>query len=154
MNAGRRRGRRRGFALMLVIVTTTLVLSAWALANRRTAALLRLRLAHAERLASVLGAVVETSDPAREALARALGLMETGDPPLEDDPDTGEMRPYLCRRTAPDEAGGPVEHVVRFAPDPSEPGRWTIEAIPADQWPGEPPLEEIPAMPSTFAGSP
>lgn len=155
MIVNRRRPARRGFALMLVMVSTTLVLSSWALANRRTSALLRLRQAHVNRLAGMFGTIAEThlADPAPEALAYAAALLETGDPTLDHDPESGLPEPYLCRKSCLDASGKAIEFVVRFTPDPNVEGRWTIEAIPKDLWQGDPenpPLDDIPAMPGSF----
>ncbi len=152
MNPHRKRPARRGFALMLVMVMTTLILSSWALANRRTAALLQLRQAQVHQLDMTLGSVTEMhlAAPGPEALGYALALMETGTPPIETNNGSGDTQPYLCRKTCRNASGDTVDYVIRFTPDPDVAGRWTIEAILADQWPGDPALTDIPVMPDSF----
>ena len=146
-NRGRRP--RRGFALMLVVVYSTLVLSAWGVANRRTASILALKRAHADRLVAVLGQVVESRDYPREAATRGIALLETGDPPDETDPDSGNPRPYACKVTFSEDQ----VYVVKFVKDENDATRWTIDVTPSDQWSETPALEDLPEMPSSFAGT-
>jgi hypothetical protein len=86
--------RRRGLALALVTIHATLILTAWALANRQTGGLVRLKTYMAER---------EEQGGYREAAARrlaigyALALLETGEPPPPDPaPPEGEAYTYEC----------------------------------------------------------
>jgi hypothetical protein len=66
------RQRRRGFALVLVMVQMALLMAFWSIANRQTGQLLQLQTALAQRERRDQGSLT--------ALATGIGLLETGTP--------------------------------------------------------------------------
>ena len=102
-----RRRRRRGFALVMVAVQLTLLLSTWGLANRQLGGLMRVEDALQDRARCDAGSLA--------ALARALALLETGLPPEDD---------YRCRVAL--DAG---EYDIEFTK--GNDGTWTVSTSPA-----------------------
>jgi hypothetical protein len=127
--------RRRGFALMLVVVQMTLLIALWGVAYRQLGATMRL-------IAAMPGGTPTVSD-GYKSLALALALLETGDPPAN-----GQT--YSCSILTP---SGPTYFLITFLsttdnpnPDNSQNEKWTVSSQQADQggagsWP---------ALPSSF----
>jgi hypothetical protein len=143
----RRRRCRPGLALVLVTVHAVLIMSAWAVANRQTVGLIRLK-EHAAARPEPEG----YREPAarRLALGYALALLETGDPPSMD---------YACGAEIDADADGDADftyvltfHLVQpnpappeYVPDLTAPGanRWLITIEPYN--PGNhPPKDQMP----------
>lgn len=113
----RRRRRPRGMALVLVIIHSTLILSAWAVANRNTVDLVMLKQYMDDREHS---AGHREAGSKQLAMAYAVALLRTGDPPAS---------PYTCL----------VD--VDADPDPDEADVFThtltfelVEATPLPRW--------------------
>jgi hypothetical protein len=109
--------RRRGFALMLVIVQMTLLIALWGVAYRQLGATMRL-------IAAMPGNTPSTSN-GYKPLALALALLQTGDPPAN-----GQT--YACSILTPN---GPAYFLVTFLsstdnpnPDQSQNERWTVSS--------------------------
>lgn len=80
---------RRGFALLLVVVSTSAMLSAWSLASRQVAELVRRK----ESLKLREETSLARADRCRlMALGYALAMLETGSPPA----DPSQDDPYRC----------------------------------------------------------
>jgi hypothetical protein len=130
--------RRRGFALMLVVMEMLLLLALWGVAYRQ--------LASAMRLVNVLAKTQPSGTPqlANKPVARALILLETGDPP-------GDA--YVCG-VAIQGTGGPAYFLVSFTPAegslspgaPSGSKQWTVHSIQVQQSD----LTGYPTMPYSF----
>jgi hypothetical protein len=108
--------RRRGLALMLVIVYLALVLSAWGVANRQAVALIRLKDAIARRES---GSVDRQAR--RLSIAYALALLETGTPPIPD----GQTL-YRCEVEIQTPDGSSRLMVLTF--QPIDTSRWSVSA--------------------------
>ena len=127
--------RRRGFALMLVVVQMTLLVALWGVAYRQLGAAMRL-------ISAMPGGSPAVSD-GYKPLALALAALETGDPPA-----SGQT--YSCTILTPN---GPAYFLVTFLsstdspnPDQSQNEKWTVSSKQGDQggangWP---------ALPSSF----
>jgi hypothetical protein len=114
--------RRRGFALMLVVVQMTLLISLWGVAYRQLGAAMRL-------LKAMNGTTPAVSD-GYKPLALALAALETGDPP-----SSGQT--YSCSILTPT---GPAYFLVTFLmptdkpnPDASGNETWTVSTQQVDQ---------------------
>lgn len=120
---------RRGFALMLVLAQLTLISAIWLLSNRQTGSLLLLEAALGRRAQRDAGSLA--------ALARGVGLLETGTPTTDD---------YDCEIVL-DTPEGAVSYTVSYSKLGDEAGgatRWSVSASRTTE--GENP----PEMPSTF----
>lgn len=124
----RRRPRPRGFALVLVLIFVTLILGAWGVAARHTAAMIRIEQARAHRARRDAARL-----PALSALAAAAALLEVGYPPAS---------PYAGAVPAADG----TRYLARFAQDPAS-GTWTVSVAPGGE--GEPLLD-----PAQFTAAP
>jgi len=115
---------RNGYALMLVLVTVALALSFYSLAHRQVAAALR---------AETLSVSLEHRDEGGlHALAQAITLLETGDPP---------STPYVCKTTITT-TSGPREYAVTYTNVTGT--EWTVDIVPMPVSP------DPPAMPDVF----
>jgi hypothetical protein len=122
---------RRGLALALVTIHATLLLSAWAVANRQTADIVRLK-EHAGRSRT-------DHEPAarRLALAYAVALLETG-VPEDDDADDATPTAHECyidvATKTGDDLGPKWTYKISYTLDPNPGGNppapkekhWTI----------------------------
>jgi hypothetical protein len=127
--------RRRGFALMLVVVQMTLLIALWGVAYRQLAAAMRL-------IAAMPGMSPTVSD-GYKPLALALAALETGDPPA-----SGQT--YACTILTPT---GPAYFLVTFLSSTGDPNlagtqneKWSVSSQQVDlagsaSWP---------ALPSSF----
>lgn len=116
---------RRGYAMLLVLVFITLVLSVYGVSNRYMATALRVETARTLQELRDEGSM--------HALARGLTLLETGLPPSES---------YTCGVTI-STSEGPLPYTVIFTLEKE--GIWLVHARPTS-------LIENPApMPDTFA---
>ncbi|SIO12531.1 hypothetical protein SAMN05444166_2586 [Singulisphaera sp. GP187] len=108
--------KRRGAVLAIVIIFSTMVLATWALASRRTLALVRLK----EQL---VRRETRAEEKARRcfALAFGLALLETGSPPVPE----GEPA-YLCETSILSGDGTERTYLLRF--ERIEETRWTVRA--------------------------
>ena len=128
--------RRRGYALMVVIVQVTLLASLWGVAYRQVVSTIRF---------------IEFLEPGGQdatqydlkPLTRALILLETGDPPAD---------VYSCGITIPRYNKSPLFFVVTFTKDDSSGGgsqggnQWTVNShsVPdLNSW-------NLPTMPYSF----
>jgi hypothetical protein len=109
--------RRRGFALMLVVVQMTLLIALWGVAYRQLGSTMRL-------IAAMPGTNPAVSD-GYKPMALALALLETGDPPAN-----GQT--YSCSILTP---SGPTYFLVTFLstsdnpnPDNSRNEKWTVSS--------------------------
>lgn len=116
---------RRGYAMLLVLVFITLVLSVFSVSYRYTATALRVETARTLQQRRDEGSV--------HALARGLALLETGLPPLE---------PYACCVEI-STSKGPRSFTVIFTLETE--GIWSVRALPTTL------LEDPPPMPDSFA---
>ena len=105
------RPRRRGYALVAVVVFVLGFLGLWTVAARQISSMLRVEQARAKRIARDAAAL-----PSRQALARALYALESGYPPSS---------PYTCVVLA-----GSTEFAVTFQidPDTGDPSDWIVTA--------------------------
>jgi hypothetical protein len=108
--------RRAGIALVFVVLSVTMILATWGLANRQTVALVRLK----ERLAIRESARAAT-DARRLALAYGLALLETGLPPIE----PGETA-YECEAIITWEGVTTGSYIVRF--EQAGIDQWSVSA--------------------------
>ena len=115
---------RSGYALMLVLVFIVLFLALFGVAYRQTAAALRIE--------SVRSQATQRDEGSLHALARALALLETGNPPSD---------PYVCGVTI-DTSFGPRSLTVTFASEGTN--DWTVHSAPT------PPNANPQPMPSSF----
>ncbi|CAN5815839.1 hypothetical protein BH23PLA1_BH23PLA1_00910 [soil metagenome] len=120
---------RRGFALPLAVVYASIVLGAWCVANRQTAALLRLKECQERRERAQID-----DNCRRLALAHALALLESGTPSLE-----GEDPVYWL--TIRDFEGVDRVYILEFLW--VEADQWAIE-VRSDSDPGAAPIAELP----------
>jgi Tfp pilus assembly protein PilX len=120
--------RRRGYALMLVLVFLVLFLMFLGVAYRQVGLLLRVE--------SVRTLRTHRDEAATRALARAMSLLETGLPPAN---------PYTCRVVI-DTPSGPCPLTVTFTSDDGS--TWLVRSAPGA--PGQPAIP----MPDTFAEPP
>jgi hypothetical protein len=119
---------RRGYALMLVLLSLTLFLALLGVTYRR--------LGSAVRVVSAQTVQRQGDEGSLQALARGLALLETGPPPTT---------PYVCGLTI-NTSDGPRAYTVTFT---SEGGtNWSVHAA-------RTPASESPLpMPDTFASIP
>ena len=108
--------RRRGAALALVIILSTMVLASWAVAGHRMIAQVRLKEQMVWREARG-----EEGARRRLALAFGLALLETGTPPVP----PGEAA-YLCETQILSGDGIVRTYVLRFEKITND--RWTVHA--------------------------
>jgi hypothetical protein len=127
----RLRPRRRGYAMVAVVVFVLVFLGLWTIAARQISSMLRVEQARAKRIARDAAAL-----PSRQALAQALAALESGYPPTN---------PYVCLVTV-----GPTEFAVTFTINPAteDPTDWLVTASTTTD-PGLPALD-----PSQFEPSP
>ncbi len=135
---------------MLVMIYTTLVFTAWGIANRRTSDLLRLKQLQSDRIDGELAQVTETRDFGLEAASLGLALLETGDPPIQTDSSTGDTLPYGVYQVTFSSTSGDVIYVVKFTEDQMNAGSWTIDSIASDQWGEAPALSDMEVLPASF----
>jgi hypothetical protein len=109
--------RRRGFALMLVVVQMTLLVAIWGVAYRQLGAAMRL-------ISAMPGSSPAVGDGFKP-LALAITLLETGDPP-------SSGLTYTCSLLT---AGGPEYFLITFTsssdgsnPDASSNEKWTVSS--------------------------
>jgi hypothetical protein len=100
--------RRRGYALIAVILFVTLYLGLWSVAARQVSILLRIEQARANRIA-----LDATAVPALEALAQGLAALEVGYPPAN---------PYVVGTSG----SGFTLVYTRL-----EGGNWSVQALPS-----------------------
>ena len=123
------RTRRSGYAMLLVLVFSVLLLSLYSLAYRSMAGALRIETARALENQRDEGSI--------RAAARAVALLETGAPPTD---------PYTCG-VAIDTSAGTRSFTVTFATEGS-PAMWSVRCEPTL------PDQDPPAMPVSFAPAP
>lgn len=116
--------RRDGYALVLVVLFSALLLALLAVAYRQTAALYRTATGQAQRVIRDTGTT--------QALARGIRLLETGSPPSD---------PYRCA-TIVNTPTGPRSYTVTFASEGSN--AFALQAAPTSA--GDNP----PSMPTVF----
>lgn len=114
--------RRAGYALVLTLVFITLLFSMFALAHRQTNSAIRLETGRARQSDRDQGSV--------HALAKALGLLETGPPPSD---------PYLCAVIieTPD---GPRSFSVTFTSEGIN--DWSVHSAPTPEGQTPDPMPE------------
>jgi hypothetical protein len=111
-HAAAARPRRRGLALVLVVVHSVLILSAWGMANRQSVSLIRLK-----------GWLESREDSKadvrhrRLALGYALALLETGVP---------ASSPYTCGAVVTLPGGGLRSYQLTYARDTETETRWSV----------------------------
>ena len=115
---------RSGYAMMLVLVFIVLFLALLGVAYRQTAAALRIE--------SVRSLQIQRDEGSIHALARALALLETGNPPSD---------PYVCGVTITTSTG-PHSFTVTFTSEGSN--HWSVHSAPT------PPNANPQPMPSSF----
>jgi hypothetical protein len=105
------RRRRRGYAMVAVVMFVLVFLGLWTVAARQISSMLRVEQARAKRIARDAAAL-----PSRQALAQALAALESGFPPTN---------PYVCLVTV-----GSTEFAVTFVinPDTEDPTDWLVTA--------------------------
>jgi hypothetical protein len=105
------RPRRRGYAMVIVVVFVLGFLGLWTVAARQIGSMLRVEQARAKRIARDAAALAS-----RQALAQAMAALEIGYPP---------MNPYTCLVMA-----GSTEFAVTFQidPDTGDPADWLVTA--------------------------
>ena len=120
---------RQGYATVLVLLFMVLFFSLWSVAYRHTAAALRFETVQAQRLTRDQGC--------SQALARALALLETDEPPSS---------PYVCGLTV-NTLAGPQSITVTFTSDGSH--LWSVNASPTAAGISPPPMPVtfIPGLP-------
>jgi hypothetical protein len=117
---------RRGYALLLVLVFVTLLLSLAGLAFRQIAATLRVESVRSLQTLRDSGSVI--------AVSRALSLLQTGPPP---------SNPFECGILI-ETSMGPKQYTVTFASE--EEAQWSVTAAPT-------PLGSVlDPMPANFSG--
>jgi hypothetical protein len=118
-----RKPSRRGFAMVLVLVFVTMILTVWGVAGRHIASMIRIEQARANRARHDV-----TKLPALAALARSLAALEAGYPPAS---------PYTCSILGSDG----TRFAASFVRDPERPEEWAVSVAPgADD--SLPPLDE------------
>jgi hypothetical protein len=115
---------RHGYALVLVLIFTVLLLSLVGVAYRQIGSALRLE--------SVRTAQVIRDEGSLQALARALALLGTGPPP---------SNPYVCDATINTSSGSRVFTITMSS---EIEGQWTVHSAPTL------PNENPDPMPETF----
>jgi hypothetical protein len=118
------RSRRRGYALLAVLLFLAVSLIFIGVGQRRISSQLQLERARME--------VEDFNEGPIQAAAKALSLLETGFPPSD---------PYECGVTLSTDAGQRV-FSVRFVQ--SDADQWTIQVAPVDS------MGSLPAMPAVF----
>ncbi len=105
------RPRRRGFAMVAVVVFVLIFLGLWTVAARQISSMLRVEQARARRIARDAAAL-----PSRKALALALAALESGYPP---------SNPYVCFVMVDS-----TEFAVTYAINPAteDPTDWIVTA--------------------------
>ncbi len=105
------RPRRRGYAMVAVVVFVIGFLGLWTVAARQISSMLRVEQARARRIARDAAALTS-----RQALAQALAALESGYPPTN---------PYVCLVTA-----GGTEFAVTYQinPETEDPTDWLVSA--------------------------
>jgi hypothetical protein len=106
-------------ALALVLLTSTLIMGAWAVAGRRTASVVQIKESIAAREQEA--GRVEASRR-RLALAYAMALLESGQPPV---PESETF--YECRAEIAHDGVSQV-YVLRFEVVDVAAGRWKVTA--------------------------
>ncbi len=139
----RTRPRRRGYALMLVMLEVALIAALWGIAHRQLTSTMRF-------LTQFSPVQVSPSlNDAYKPLARALSLLETGDPPVPH--VDGQQRYYACNATILT-ANGPAYFTVTYVESPggssSAGTTWTVTS--AQQYPTGAAAATWDTMPSTF----
>ena len=125
----RKKPRRNGYAMVLVLVFLALVLSFYSLSQRQMAAMLRME--------TVRMLQRERDEGCIQALGRGLDLLETGSPPAS---------PYVCGVTI-ETSTGPRPFTVTFAQeglDAEGKPRWSVRVVPTG--PSEPPQPMPPRL--------
>ncbi len=125
------RTRRRGFALIMVLVTLALILAIWLLAQDHLGAALRQETLHASRAERDQGRLL--------ALARGVRLLETGEP---------STNPYSCQVSLSTPRGNVIYKVTyetsQIDYSTTSPTTWTVTAT------VRPDIEVLPLMPDSF----
>ena len=116
--------KRRGYAMVLVLVFIALMLSVYSVAYRHVAA--------AVRIEKVRTQLRQRNEGSVEALAQALTALETGLPPSD---------PYVCA-TAVETTTGTRSFTVTFTSQPGD--SWSVHVAPTD------PMDDPPPMPARF----
>jgi hypothetical protein len=117
---------RAGYSLTLALVFVVLMLGVIALASRRIGTALRVAAARSQKLARDEGAL--------QAAAKALDLLETGNPPSD---------PFVCQVVVAGATDG-VERTITVTFASEGPDLWAITAAPAQ------PGDEATPMPAKF----
>ena len=115
---------RAGYAMMLVLVFIVLFLSLLAVGYRQTATALRIE--------SVRSQATQRDEGSIQALALALALLETGNPPSD---------PYVCGATI-DTSTGAHSYTVTFTSEGTN--NWSVNSAPTL------PSDNPQPMPSSF----
>ena len=125
------RPRRRGYAMVAVVVFVLGFLGLWTVAARQISSMLRVEQARAKRIARDAAALAS-----RQALAQALAALESGYPPAN---------PYVCLVMA-----GGTEFAITYQinPDTEDPTDWLVSASTTTD-PGLPALD-----PAEFEATP
>ena len=124
------RPRRRGFAMVAVVVFVLVFLGLWTVAARQISSMLRVEQARAKRVGAT------SPHCPRKALAQALAALESGYPPAN---------PYTCLVTV-DSTEFAVTYTIN--PDTEDPTDWLVTASTITD-PGLPALD-----PSQFEPTP
>ena len=119
----RRRGTRPGFALLLVVLSTTALLAAWGVAAQQTTDLVRLKEALKAREQSAL---LDSGRCRTLALAYGLAMLETGYPP----PELMVDDEYRCNISLSLPGVGAVLYTLTFRYIEGTED-WTVQADPA-----------------------
>lgn len=107
-----RNPRRRGFAMVLVLVFVTLIFGTWGVAARYTTSMIRIEQARASRVRRDAARL-----PALSALARGIAALEVGFPPSS---------PHTC--SIPGRDGS--RFLVTFLRDPEDTSSWQVSVAP------------------------
>lgn len=108
----RRRDRRSGFTLIMVMGQLALLISVWSIANRHTGAIMNLEIALDDRVKRDQGSLT--------AIATALSRLETGLPP------TSTSAEYILTLST---SRGELTYLVTFT-QLGDSTRWQVDAVP------------------------
>ena len=140
------RTRRRGHALMLVMLQMALIAALWGIAYRQLTATTRFlsQFTQSQTTSS-------SNNDGYRPLARALSLLETGDPPGVGPHVDGQQRYYTCNATILT-ATGPAYFTISYAEQPGGSSAagytWIVTSTQSQTTPSDPSTWDN--MPSTF----